>query len=104
MLWNCRFPYRGHGRHGTAIVQNRAITTVKRDAQLRRLRQETLWGIDAGKDPQMARIARLNMLLHRDGGSRIYFADALDKQLRAEGLPLQTRLEIDELRKAIIDQ
>jgi type I restriction enzyme M protein len=76
---------------------------VERDAQLRRLRQETLWGIDAGKDPQMARIARLNMLLHRDGGSRIYFEDALDKQLRAEGLARQIRLEIEELREAIID-
>ena len=71
---------------------------------LRQLRQETLWGIDAGKDPQMARIARLNMLLHKDGGSRIYFADALDKQLRAEsGLPLPMRLEIDELRSEIAE-
>jgi len=87
------------------IAANRALSGHDREIQLRRLRQETLWGIDAGKDPEMARIARLNMLLHKDGGSRIYFADALDKALRAEvGLPLQTRLEIDELRTEFIEK
>lgn len=83
------------------IDMNGALTPRDRSTLHRKLRRENLWGVDAGKDPQMARIARLNMLLHKDGGSRIYFADALDKQLRAEpGLPLQTRIEIDELREA----
>ncbi len=87
------------------IAANTALSSHERDGFLRRLRQETLWGIDAGKDPGMARIARLNMLLHKDGGSRVYFADALDKQLRCEkGLPLATRLEIDELRIELIDR
>jgi len=85
------------------ITRNRALTQLEIERLLRQLRQETLWGVDAGKDPQMARIARLNMLLHKDGGSRIYFADALDKQLRAErGLPLPVRLEIEELRSELI--
>jgi len=87
------------------IMGNKALTSRDRETFLRRLRQETLWGIDAGKDPEMARIARLNMLLHKDGGSRIYFADALDKQLGYErGLPLPTRLEMDELRSELIDK
>jgi len=78
-----------------SIAANRSLSGYDRDAMLHTLRQETLWGIDAGKDPEMARIARLNMLLHKDGGSRIYFADALDKQLRYEkGLPLPTRLSL----------
>ncbi len=86
------------------VIGHRALTKPDKEKLLRQLRQETLWGIDAGKDPQMARIARLNMLLHKDGGSRIYFADALDKQLRAEsGLPLPMRLEIDELRSEIAE-
>lgn len=86
------------------IVANKALSGNDRETQLRRLRQETLWGIDAGKDPEMARIARLNMLLHKDGGSRIYFADALDKALRIEvGLPLQTRLEIEELKTELTE-
>ncbi|HEX8653215.1 MAG TPA: N-6 DNA methylase [Pyrinomonadaceae bacterium] len=86
-----------------SVSSNRAITTKEQETLHRQLRTENLWGIDAGKDPLMARIARLNMLLHKDGGSRIYYADALDKQLRIEsGLPLQTRQEIDELRSNIV--
>ena len=46
------------------------------------IRDERLIGIDAGKDPPVARIARINMYLHGDGGSKIYSADALDKQVR----------------------
>lgn len=86
-----------------AIATNASLTTRERTALLKKLRTENLWGIDAGKDPQMARIARLNMLLHKDGGSRIYFADALDKSLRAEkGIPLQTAAELEELRDDVI--
>jgi type I restriction enzyme M protein len=86
------------------VAANKALSSNERDELLRRLRQEALWGIDAGKDPEMARIARLNMLLHKDGGSRIYFADALDKRLRYEkGVPLQTTLDIDELRSELVD-
>ncbi len=85
------------------IKANRALTRMEKDAFHKELRTERLWGIDAGKDPMMARIARLNMLLHKDGGSRIYYADALDKQLRVEaGLPVQTRLDIEELRAALV--
>lgn len=83
------------------IVRSGAITDVEKGRLIQRLRQHQLWGIDAGRDPQMARIARLNMLLHKDGGSRIYFADALDKDLRADGLPLAMQLEHEELRAAI---
>ena len=50
----------------------------------------------------MARIARLNMLLHKDGGSRIYFADALDKHLEpAKGLPVPDAIELEELRDSL---
>ena len=38
---------------------------------------EALFGIDAGSNPPLARIARINMYLHGDGGSRIYAADGL---------------------------
>lgn len=86
-----------------SIMGNTTLTQRERAALLKKLRTQNLWGIDAGKDPQMARIARLNMLLHKDGGSRIYFADALDKSLRAEkGLPLLTTAELDELREDLI--
>jgi type I restriction enzyme M protein len=90
---------------GDQLLGNASLTVTDRNRLLQKLRTEALWGIDAGSDPPIARIARLNMHLHRDGGSRIYQADALDKQLRAEaGLPLHTRLEIDELRSQLVGE
>ena len=81
---------------------NVSLSASERENLLHKLRTEALWGIDAGQDPPIARIARLNMLLHKDGGGRVYYADALDKQLRVEqGLPIHTKLEIDELRSFI---
>src|ERR1035438_8079612 len=49
---------------------------------------ECIYGIDFGKKPPLARIARINMYLHGDGGSRIYSTDGLDKEI-------DTSLEID---------
>ncbi len=82
---------------------NKGLSQLEKEKLIKQLRTEALWGIDAGQDPPVARIARLNMLLHKDGGSRIYYADSLDKQLRAEpGLPIHTKQEIDELRTSIV--
>lgn len=85
------------------VNSNASLTQTERERYQKQLRTEALWGIDAGQDPPIARIARLNMLLHKDGGSRIYYADSLDKQLRAEtGLPVHTKQEIDELRTSLV--
>jgi type I restriction enzyme M protein len=46
---------------------------------------EALFGIDAGSDPAIHRIARMNMYLHGDGGSHIYHADSLDKRVGQVG-------------------
>src|SRR5690606_20857724 len=40
-----------------------------------------IYGSDIGRDPNLSRIARLNMYLHGDGGSSIFNTDSLDKQL-----------------------
>jgi len=45
---------------------------------------EAIFGIDLGKDPPLARIARINMYLHGDGGSRIYYADSLNKDFNKQ--------------------
>jgi len=47
-----------------------------------RLLAQHIYGIDS--NPDIARIARINMFLHGDGGSRIYRADTLDKELQVE--------------------
>ena len=59
----------------------------------RKIINHSLMGIDAGSDPPVHRIARMNMYLHGDGGSNIYFADSLDKSI---GLVGKTDLELDE--------
>ena len=59
----------------------------------RKIINRALVGIDAGSDPPIHRIARMNMYLHGDGGSNVYFADALDKRI---GLVGKTDLELDE--------
>lgn len=85
------------------LNNNKSLSLTQKEKLMKHLRNEALWGIDAGKDPPVARIARLNMLLHKDGGSRIYYADSLDKQLRVEpGLPIHTKQEIDELRASLV--
>lgn len=63
------------------IRGNASLSPERREELQHKISNECLYGIDYGKDPPLARIARINMYLHGDGGSRIYFADALDKAL-----------------------
>lgn len=78
------------------------LSGKERESVLRAIRDEQLVGVDAGKDPPIARIARINMYLHGDGGSHIYFADALDKQVEIEeGLEPELRAEREELQRLL---
>lgn len=66
------------------------------------IKDHHMFGIDAGKNPPIARIARINMYLHGDGGSRIWFADSLDKKVRVqETLDPELRAEREELQKIL---
>lgn len=58
------------------------LSQSEREKIEKAIKDNRLFGIDAGRDPPVARIARINMYLHGDGGSRIYSADALDKRIR----------------------
>ena len=69
------------------------LTTRERLKLERTISNESLLGIDAGSDPPIYRIARMNMYLHGDGGSNIYFADSLNKTV---GLVGKSDLELDE--------
>lgn len=60
---------------------NQSISDGEKSELIDTISNNCLYGIDAGKDPPLARIARINMYLHGDGGSRIYYADSLDKVL-----------------------
>ncbi|WP_048726860.1 N-6 DNA methylase [Kytococcus sedentarius] len=63
------------------IDLNPALSDSERKEQKRIVAEESLFGIDIARDPALSRIARINMFLHGDGGSRIYQLDTLDKQV-----------------------
>ncbi|MFF0226666.1 N-6 DNA methylase [Streptomyces sp. NPDC004629] len=61
---------------------------------------EHIFGIDVAKEPALARIARINMYLHGDGGSRVYQVDALDKRFHSHAAESQeVRSEKEEFKR-----
>ncbi len=64
------------------VRSNRSLSADQKEKLLDVIANECIFGIDFGKEPPLARIARINMYLHGDGGSRIYYADSLDKDLK----------------------
>jgi len=84
------------------IYGNTSLTKTERDALLEEVANQAIFGIDAGREPPITRIARINMYLHGDGGSRIYMTDGLRHSPRPSGAdPVEVRLEVDELRGLI---
>ncbi len=55
------------------------LSRTEKDTVKKNIREKYIVGIDIGKGPNLSRVARLNMYLHGDGGTRIYNVDALDK-------------------------
>ena len=61
--------------------------------------QEQICGIDFAKSPNLAKIARLNMYLHGDGGSRVFNVDALDLEVKGDSRDTpEESAEKDEMR------
>ncbi len=60
---------------------NNSLSTTEKEGLIEKIANESLFGVDFGQDPPLARIARINMYLHGDGGSRIYYADGLDRAI-----------------------
>lgn len=84
------------------IDQAGQLTNIEKGILHQKLQHETLFGVEA--NDEIGRVARLNMYLHGDGGSRIYIADTLDKDLRGERGEDEERLnQLSELRKEILD-
>ena len=64
----------------------------------KKIKEESLFGIDASED-DIVPITRMNMYLHGDGGSHIFLADTLDKNLFIEsGIDNERRTELEELK------
>ena len=82
----------------------RGLSTLERTNLKKKIDNGSLLGIDAGSDPAIHRIARMNMYLHGDGGSNIYFADSINKNIGQVGPSgLEIDKEIEHLRKLLID-
>jgi type I restriction enzyme M protein len=63
------------------IRDNKSYSIKKKTDLIKKICDECFYGIDAATDPELARIARINMYLHGDGGSRIYRCDGLDNDI-----------------------
>src|SRR5574341_1251098 len=84
------------------IRNNESLTFKQKEDLLEEIANESIYGIDFGKSPPIANIARINMYLRGDGGTRIYYADSLDKELQSYTDQEPEVLENqDELRKAL---
>lgn len=85
------------------IRHNASLTALEATNLQEKVANESIYGIDAGREPPLAQIARINMYLHGDGGSRIYSADSLDKtvQTGVQDTP-QTKRELEELRALLL--
>lgn len=87
------------------VRDNHAMSGDQKAKVMKKIRDESLFGIDGGKDPPIARIARINMYLHGDGGSKIFFTDALDRHIMIEEtLPPELKAEREELSRLLIEK
>ena len=63
-----------------------------------KIKNECIFGIDASQE-EIIYIARMNMYIHGDGGSHMFMADTLDKNMVIEkGINKEIANEIDDLR------
>ena len=60
------------------VNRNNALSTNEKIAKKQAIADHQIYGIDFAKSPNLAKIARLNMYLHGDGGTRIFNIDGLD--------------------------
>ena len=68
----------------TKVNGNASLSETEKGIQRREIADKQIYGVDFAKDPNLAKIARLNMYLHGDGGSRIFNVDSLDLDFRSD--------------------
>lgn len=86
------------------VYSNTSLSDATRERLLEEIANQAIFGVDAGRDPPITRIARINMYLHGDGGSRIYLTDGLRVEPEAPPSdPLELREEVKELRKLLAE-
>ncbi len=84
------------------IRNNESYSKQKKIELINKISNECIYGIDAAAEPNLARIARINMYLHGDGGSHIYFADGLLKTIEIDKNDNhELQLEIQDMQNNI---
>jgi type I restriction enzyme M protein len=74
------------------------LSAKEKEEYTKAIQTRHLYGVDSNE--KIARIARLNMYLHGDGGSKIFKADSLDKNFTVDpGISNEEREGILELRE-----
>ena len=82
------------------VNRNESLSDDAKGIERKAIADERIYGMDFAKDPNLAKIARLNMYLHGDGGSHIFNVDSLDLNISDEtGDHPETAIEKDELRR-----
>ncbi|MBQ3481448.1 MAG: N-6 DNA methylase [Oscillospiraceae bacterium] len=77
------------------------LTDVERDKIRKEICEECLYGVEANE--RVARIARINMYLHGDGGSHIYNGDGLDIDLQVTpDMTPEQKEEVLEFKERIV--
>lgn len=81
------------------------LTSKDRENLFETIKNKRIFGIDAGSDPAMYKIARMNMYLHGDGGSNIFYADSLDKNIGMVGkYGIEVEKQLEEIRKLLVKE
>ncbi len=86
------------------IDDNESLSEDEKDDLRNKMMGDYLFGIDVSKT--IVRIARINMYLHGDGGSRVYqIGDSLDKSMTIDkGVDEELLQELEELKNRIINE
>jgi len=80
------------------VNQNNKLTNRQKTLYIKEIQDNHLFGIDS--TDKIARISRLNMYLHGDGGSKIFKANSLDKEMLIDiGVQQEDKEAMIELQK-----
>ena len=81
------------------VNRNESLSDHAKTRERETIADDRIYGIDFAIDPNLAKIARLNMYLHGDGGSRIFNVDSLDLSISDEkGDSDEVAVEKEEMR------
>jgi len=82
-------------------VKNNPALKPYQDEAFEAIKRKSMLGIEANL--KISRIARMNMYVHGDGGSRVYCADSLGKSITIKaGTRPELKRELEELKQIIV--